>query len=181
MNFLNKKRKQYEISISKNKENIISSEELSIQNFLSQTKRQKMDKNKLDGNPINKVKIKLKDMISIDKGYFNLPKEVIEECLALNFKVHFKTKKDNGNLTYYYECDHEGCQYRLKILENPTMTKDLTLTALISNFKSFDLLNASELENGICHITVYGEHKDNHNEDSNNKSEIKRQGNYYFR
>ena len=84
MNFLNKKRKQYEISISENKENIISSEELSIQNFLSQTKRQKMDKNKLDGNPINKVKIKLKDMISIDKGYFNLPKEVIE---VFSFKL----------------------------------------------------------------------------------------------
>ena len=150
MNFLNKKRKQYEISISKKQENIISSEELNILNFLSQTKRQKMDKNKLDGKPINKVKIKLKDMISIDKGYFNLPKEVIE---MFSFKLQStlqNKKKDNGSLTYYYECDHEGFQYRLKILENPKLTKDLTLTALISNFKSFDLLNASELENGIC-------------------------------
>ena len=65
-------------------------------------------------------------MISIDKGYFNLPKEVIE---MFSFKLQStlqNKKKDNGSSTYYYECDHEGCQYRLKILENPTLTKDLT-------------------------------------------------------
>jgi len=102
-------------------------------------------------------------LVSVEKVYFNLPKEVLEEAIAYKYKVYFLPKKDSGKRLYYYECAHQGCSYRIKILENPDLIKTtLSTAALIANVKAFDLDVPSELSEGICHVTEYGEHQNDH-------------------
>ena len=90
----------------------------------------------------------------------------------------FKPKKDNGKNTYYYACDYKDCWYQIKVQENTDLLKNLTLTGLITSFKDFELDQTSELPEGICHITQYGEHKDQHHKNPNQIVKFTKQGSF---
>ena len=142
------------------------SQQLTIDDVLKPLKRIRLNSNltiSQSKKENDNIKIFLKDQPSIDKGHFNLPKEVIEEAVFYKHNVLFKTRRDSGKQIYYYECADPQCFYRMRIKENPDKAKTLTSSTLISNFKNFDLSVASELSEGICFLTEYGEHKDDHN------------------
>ena len=132
------------------------------------------------GKKVERIPIKLKELSAIEKGFFNIPKEVIEEFIAYKYQVPFLPKNDNGNNTDYYYCNADGCQYRIKIKENFNLLKSITSASLISSFTNFDLSNPSELSEGICHLTEYGEHINNHNKEQNQKIEFKKPGIFLF-
>jgi len=50
---------------------------------------------------------------------------------------------------------------------------------MISNFKDFDLSLPSDIEEGVCRITEYSEHKDNHQKDQINKNEFNKAGDFH--
>ena len=84
MNFLNKKRKYQEFEDQQIQGTEKKDEScLILENFLENHKRRKV--NSRHGLKINgeaKITIKLRDLPKIDKGYYNLPKEIIEEAFA---------------------------------------------------------------------------------------------------
>jgi len=45
-----------------------------------------------------------------------------------------------------------------------SLKKNLTTSRLIHNFKTLDILSHTELDEGMCTLTVFGEHQ-NHPED----------------
>lgn len=179
MNYLNRKRNRDTFQESSQDCENNQPKALQISSVLNSLKRNKLNTQNSGKKIENSVTVKIKDLVQVDRGFFNLPKEVIEEGLALNFKVIFKPRRDNGDQTYYYSCNHPGCFYRLKIREYPDLIKNITLSAMISNFKKFDLSVPSELEEGICHLTEYGNHKDNHQKEQNNKNEFNKAGLFY--
>ena len=177
MNYLNRKRNRDTFQeLSQNSEDN-QPKALQISTVLNTLKRNKLNtQNPGEKKNEKNVTIKIKDLVQIVRGFFNLPKEIIEESLALNFNVIFKPRRDNGDQTYYYSCNHTGCSYRLKIKEYPDLIKNITLSVLISNYKDFDLSVPSDLEEGISHLTEYGDHKDNHQKDQNNINEFNKSG-----
>jgi len=133
-------------------------------------------------NDDQKLKISIRDQPAIDKGYFNLPKDVIEEAFGVLLNVVFGTKKNTNRDIYYYHCAEKNCFYKLKITENQNQLKNLTIANLISNFKNFDISNSSELSEGICFLTEYGEHNNNHHKQLENKVKFNKTGKskFYF-
>jgi len=103
----------------------------------------------------------------------------LEEAFALVNKVTFKPKRNSNRHIYYYDCASENDSYRTKITENRDLINELTTTSLISNFKNFDTTKISELSEGICSLTEYREHYNNHEKDLNNKVETKKFGKSY--
>ena len=71
--------------------------------------------------------------------------------------------------------EHPSCSYRLKLEKNKYKIKCLSTTSLINNFKSFDLSRQSELQEGVCFVTEYGEH--NHISINLDHSQRKKAGN----
>jgi len=177
MNFLNKKRTREAFENPLQDSESVGAKPLQVSSVLNTHKKSKLnDQNCQEKNKEKSVTIKLKDLVQAEKGFFNLPKEIIEEAMALKFNVLFKPKRDNGDHSYYYSCNHIGCPYSLKIKEYPNLIKNITLSTLISNYKDFDLSNFSDLEEGICHITEYGDHKDDHHKGQTRASEFSKAG-----
>lgn len=180
MNFLNKKRKHQEENAQDQENRDTSHISLKPEDVIQEKKRLKQNKQHKDNKAGEKIFIRLKDLVQIDKGFINLPKEIIEEAMAIKFNVIFEPKQDNGTNTYYYSCNYKECSYRIRIQENIEMIKQLNTASLISNFKMFDIGIPSVLSEGICSLTEYGEHKENHHKDPNNKPKFTKQGFYLF-
>lgn len=151
MNFLNKKRKLEELKKGQIPPNLPASsqeasQELKIEDLMAPLKGRKLNGMQIEANKDdhqnNQIKIRIKDQVSIEKGYFNLPKEIIEEAIAHNYKVLFKPKKDSGLKIYYYECSDSS--FKMRIKEYPDKIKALiTTTTLISNFKTLNSFTIS--------------------------------------
>jgi hypothetical protein len=171
------KRKSSEISAPAPQPNEVPTSSLSLSNYLTRFKRTKKNddasSNNASGN--ERIKIRLKDQAQVDKGFYNLTKEVIEEAFADLHNVHFLSKSDTGRGIFYYDCAKNGCSYRIKLTENLDLIKSLQTNSLISSYKNFDVSNCSELKDGISFITEYGEHLNNHPKDDI-KVEFSRQG-----
>ena len=155
---------------------------LSFSEYLTRFKRTKKNsvslQNNLSGR--DKIKIRIKDQVQVDKGYFNLPKEVLEEAFGYLHNVQFLSKIDTGRGIYYYDCATDGCSYRIKVTENPELIKNLQTSILISNYKNFDCTNCSDLKDGICFITEYGQHFNDHHKQEDNKARYNKQGKYQY-
>lgn len=107
-----------------------------------------------------RVKTTMED-IKIAEGYIDLPKEVIIECLAFE-GVSLKYGTNNGRHETYYHCVDPQCKYKLKIHENSEKMKELTTASLIRNFKNVDLTKIADSQNGICKVSIFNHHNDNH-------------------
>jgi len=64
----------------------------------------------------------------------------------------------------------------VKVTENLGMMKTLQTSSLISNYKNFDCSNCSDLKEGICFLTEYGEHLNNHHRKEENRIAFKKTG-----
>jgi len=93
-------------------------------------------------------------IVKVDKGFFNLPKEIIIEALIFQ-NVYLKYKNGSGRGEFYYECHDKNCPYKLKITEFSEKLNFLTTASLIQGFKTFSLSEASVLETGISKIMEF--------------------------
>jgi len=174
------KRKIEEISQLDPSEDNIEQESLKLEDYLSRFKRSKQNPTNDKENKKSqdsKIKIHIKEQIAIEKGCYNLPKELIEEAFAVFCNVTFKPKRDTGRQTYYYDCIEDDCSYKIKITENKDCIKQLIATNLISNFKNFDISASSEQKEGMCHLTEYGDHSNDHHKKADNKNYFHKNGN----
>lgn len=138
-------------------------EEQSSQNGLNiyLTRFKKFRKDPLPKGP--KVPINLRP-IKIEKGCFNLTKEIMLEALYHNNKILMMFKNSNGRQEYFYKCVAPSCNYMLKIFENKELIGNLSTQSLLNNFKSFDITSGNDSEQGIITIEEIGEHKDHPND-----------------
>jgi len=133
-------------------------EELSqLEKYIQSLKRTKLQKDK--GSNMNEPKITIRSRVQIDRGSVNLPKDVIIEALYNNNGISLSFKNNNGRGDFYYKCFVSECPYTLRIRENKTLSNFLSSATLLGNFKSFDISKHSDLEDGICTLTEFGEHK----------------------
>jgi len=107
---------------------------------------------------------KLQTPVIVDKGFVDLPREILVEALLFQNNMLFTTGKSTGRNEYFYYCLNKECCFRIKIIEKAESRKDLTLNSLINNFKSYDFTKPSELETGMSQIFQYGSHTCERNE-----------------
>ena len=100
----------------------------------------------------------LRKLPKLEKGFVNLPKDILVEALLYVKNIKLSLTSSKGDQGTYYKCVEDQCLYRLKIEEHNEKLKLLTTTSLISNFKNIDISHESDLEEGICFLTEYGEH-----------------------
>ena len=137
----------------------------SLENYLKKRMKKNTEGNNQNNQPnINIALSKKKDVVKIDRGFVNLPREVVIEALLVKNHIEFKSALSSGRNEYYYACNISTCQYKLKIIEKEEEIKKLSTVNLVKNFKDFDLTKSSELKEGISHLTEMGEHS--HLEDS---------------
>ena len=127
-----------------------------LEKYLTRFKKHK--KNTETKEKEKPIAINLRRLPQFDRGSINLPKEAIIEALYYNHKVCLVFKNGNSRNDYYYKCSDSNCNFTLKISEQKNLINTLTLAGLISNFKDVDIANHSGLEEGICRLTIIGEH-----------------------
>lgn len=96
--------------------------------------------------------------VKVEKGFFNLPKELIIEALLFKNRMLFSTAKGTGWNEYHYYCSMESCKYKIKIIEKPDILSSLTSNMLIINFKSFDWASSNDLQEEISQVMETGIH-----------------------
>ena len=116
--------------------------------------------------------------ISIQKGFFNLPKEVLIECL-MDKGDCLKLDNSTGRGDFYYKCIDPSCKYKLKITEN-SHSFTTTSANLIRSYKTFDLSSNNELEEGFSKVVVYDDHVKEHNEELIKDFKEKKHGNNFY-
>lgn len=125
-------------------------------------------------------KVKLTQDVIRDRGFFNLPKSIIIEALrekGINLKYH----SDNGRNETYYKCVDCNCiDYKVKICEDKDKAERLATFDLTKNYKDFHGLADSELQEGVCKVTEYNAHIQNHNLDSFEEFKQKKQGTLFW-
>ena len=139
------------------KENSQQEPELSrLEQYLT-NKKSKLNTYKKPFPQEKPITISIRQQPKFERGFFNLPKDVIVEALHVK-NISLKLTSSKGNQGSYYRCQMPDCTYRLKLEENEDKVKILTLSSLITNFKNIDISQNSELTEGICFATEYGEH-----------------------
>lgn len=113
--------------------------------------------------PQDKITINLRKEVKIEKGFVQLPKEVILEALS-HHKIFLKQYADSGRNDFYYKCTAKDCSYRLKIVEYPNLLRSLNTVTLIEAYKKFDPSSKSEFEEGISELFEYNQHSHNHDD-----------------
>jgi len=134
-----------------------------LEMYIQSLKRQKRQNKENSNSNEAKITINIKDLTKINRGSVDLPREIIIESIYNNTNTCLVFKNNSGRGDYYYRCIIQNCPYILKITECKVYSNSLSTTNLLANFKSFDISNQNGLDEGICKITEYGEHKEHPN------------------
>jgi len=143
--------------------------------YISKINPPRRVKQKLNNEGENQRRDSISIKISVQKGFFNIPKEVIVECL-MDKGVFVKLENSTGRGDYYYKCIDPSCKYKIKIIEK-NQSFSTTSANLIRSYKTFDLSMNSDLDDGFAKIVIYDEHIKNHNEKLIEEFKKKKQGN----